>query len=67
MSDNNFSNDRNVASQGNVKEYVACYLDKETLQKIITAETINISIRGSKGKLDYTIPKQDKWQEMLNY
>ena len=63
----NFSNDRNVLSQGNVGEFNACYMNKETLEKIITAESINISLRGSKGKLDYTIPKQEKWQKMLEY
>ena len=35
--------------------------------KNITAESINISLRGYKGKLDYTIPKQEKWQKMLEY
>ena len=35
--------------------------------KNITAESINISLKGSKGKLDYTIPKQEKWQKMLEY
>lgn len=36
-------------------------------KKNITAESINISLRGSKEKLDYTIPKQEKWQKMLEY
>ena len=59
--------DSDVISKGNVGEFNACYMNKETLEKIITAESINISLRGSKGKLDYTIPKQEKWQKMLEY
>lgn len=42
-------------------------VDLGIIGKNITAESINISLKGSTGKLDYTIPKQEKWQKMLEY
>lgn len=65
--DKTLTNDQQTVDQGNVEEYVACYMDRTTFERVITAEQLSISIRGSRGKLDYQVPLNKDWQVLLKY
>ena len=62
----NLQYERDVISGGDVREFLVATMDLDTMRKIIQAESFKISIRGSKGKQDYTVPKQEIWESLVD-